>query len=129
MFDHQINPPAEPVDEEDTTLCELNLADVTLPAGTASFEKRHLRFRRVDVGAGGIVPYHSHENRPAILFIFEGEIVEYNSRHETPRVHKAGSIIAEHGDVSHWWKNETDAPVVIYAADLAEVEHCTSGEC
>lgn len=75
------------------------------------------------------MPFHSHANRPAILFVIEGEIIEYNSRHEEPRTHRAGSIVAEHGDVSHWWKNETDKPVVIYAADLAQVETCTQGEC
>ena len=129
MFDHQINPPTEPVDEEDTTLCFIDLAKVHLPEGSAPLEQRQMRFRRVDVGPGGIVPFHSHENRPAILFIIEGEIVEYNSRSEQPKLHKAGSIVAEHGDVSHWWKNDTDQPVIIYAADLAEAETCTEGEC
>lgn len=129
MYDHQKNPPSEPVDEEDTLLSHIDLADVTLPEGSAPLEKRHLRFRRVDVGPGGIVPFHSHANRPAILFIIEGEIVEYNSRHEKPIRHEAGSIVAEYGDISHWWKNESDGPAVIYAADLAEIEACTEGEC
>ena len=129
MYDHQINPPTQPVDESDTTLAELNLAQVTLPEGTAPLTERHLRFRRIDVGPGGVVPFHSHENRPAILFVFEGEIIEYSSRHKEPRLHKAGSIFAEHGDVSHWWKNETDKPVVIYATDLAEFAACNEGEC
>ena len=129
MYDHQTNPPAEPVNEEDTLLSHIDLAEVTLPDGAAPLEKRHLRFRRVDVGPGGIVPFHSHLNRPAILFIFQGEIIEYNSQHEEPITHKAGSIVAEHGDISHWWKNETQKPVVIYAADLAEIETCTEGEC
>lgn len=130
MFDHQKNPPTEPVDEEDHTMAFIELSDVKLPAGSAPLEQRQLRFRRVDVGPGGIVPFHSHENRPAILFIIEGEITEYNSRHEEPRKHTAGSIIAEYGDISHWWKNESaDKPVVIYAADLAETEKCGAGEC
>lgn len=48
-FDHQINPPTEPVDETDTTLGEFNLSEVTLPEGSAPFEQRNFRFRRVDV--------------------------------------------------------------------------------
>lgn len=101
MFDHQINPPTEPVDETDTPLNEIDLKKVTLPEGSQPISERHLRFRRVDVGPGGVVPFHSHENRPAILFIAQGEIIEYNSRHEAPRLHKAGAVIAEYGDVSH----------------------------
>ena len=128
-FAHQIDPPTAPVDETDATLSFIDLNEVTLPEGSAPLEKRHLRFRRVDVGPGGIVPYHSHENRPAILFVMSGEIIEYNSRHEKPRTHKSGSIIAEFGDVWHWWKNDSSDPVVIYAADLAELESCVDGEC
>ncbi|MDT0618603.1 cupin domain-containing protein [Salinisphaera sp. P385] len=129
MYEHQINPPAEPVDEQDTTLSVIELADVRLPEDSAPLEQRQLRFRRVDVGPGGIVPFHSHENRPAILFIIEGEIIEYNSRHENPVVHKAGSVVAEYNDVSHWWKNESESVVVIYAADLAQIDRCVAGEC
>ena len=35
MFEHQKNPPMEPVDEVDTTLAYIDLADVKLPAGAA----------------------------------------------------------------------------------------------
>lgn len=128
-FDHQINPPTEPVDETDTTLGEFNLSEVTLPEGSAPFEQRNFRFRRVDVGPGGVVPWHCHANRPALLFIAQGEIVEYNSRHEKPLTRTAPKLVTEFGDFSHWWKNHGDEHVIIYAADLAESEGCPEGCC
>ena len=45
------------------------------------------------------MPWHSHGDRPAIIYIAEGEIVEYASNCAVPIVHKAGEIAA--GDQRH----------------------------
>ncbi|MEO0821618.1 MAG: cupin domain-containing protein [Pseudomonadota bacterium] len=123
-FDELKNPPTEPVDETDATLGEVDLSKLDLPV-----QSWHLRLRRVDVGVGGIVPWHSHERRPAVLHILQGEITEYSTANDAPVVRKAGDTIPEFGAVSHWWKNTGSEPVIILAADVAEVESCTSGEC
>ena len=68
--------------------------------------------------AGGIVPWHSHADRPAIIYIIEGEINEYASNCAVPIVHKAGDVVAETPGVSHWWKNLGDKTVVLLSADL-----------
>lgn len=123
-YDALNNPPTDPVDETDTTLASIDLSTVNL-----SLANRHFRFRRVDVGPGGVVPWHSHANRPAMMFIAVGEIVEHNSNAAGPQVRRAGDVVSEAGDVWHWWKNETNKPVVIYAADLADPNDVTEGEC
>lgn len=123
-FDELKNPPTAPVDETDTTLGEVDLSKLDLPVQSWS-----LRFRRVDVGVGGIVPWHSHEQRPAVLHILQGEITEYSTAESGPVVRRAGDTIPEFGPVSHWWKNTGTEHVIILAADVAEVERCTSGEC
>ena len=68
--------------------------------------------------AWGVVPWHSHGERPAIIYIIEGEIDEYASNCAVPIVHKAGDVVAETKDVSHWWKNIGDKKVVLLSADL-----------
>ena len=123
-FDELNNPPTEPVDETDTTLGEVDLSKLDLDVNTWA-----LRFRRVDVGVGGIVPWHSHAERPAVLHILQGEITEYSTAHDAPVVRKAGDTIPEFGDVSHWWKNTGTEHVIILAADVAEQTKCVSGEC
>ena len=35
--------------------------------------------RKLTIEPGGVVPWHSHGDRPAIIYIAEGEIVEYAS--------------------------------------------------
>jgi quercetin dioxygenase-like cupin family protein len=83
---------------------------------------RLFRGRRLDIMPGGVVPWHSHSDRPALLLIAEGEITEYASTCAVPIVHKAGEITPEKAPTSHWWRNHGKVPVVIYAFDLFRVE-------
>lgn len=87
-----------------------------------SVQGRQMRARRLDIQPGGVVPWHSHSDRPALLFITEGEITEYASTCATPILHKAGEITAERSPTSHWWKNTGTKTVVIYAFDLFRAE-------
>ena len=64
------------------------------------------------------MPWHSHGDRPAIIYIIDGEINEYASNCAVPIVHKAGDVVAETSEVSHWWKNTGNKTVVLLSADL-----------
>jgi quercetin dioxygenase-like cupin family protein len=55
---------------------------------------------------------------PAIIYIVEGQIEEYASNCAVPVAHKAGEVVAETKDVSHWWKNIGEQTVVLLSADL-----------
>ena len=76
--------------------------------------------RKLVIEPGGIVPWHSHADRPAIIYVVEGEIEEYASNCAAPILHKAGEVVAETKDVSHWWKNVGDKTVVLLSVRPAE---------
>jgi quercetin dioxygenase-like cupin family protein len=97
----------------DTVLAAIKLADE--PAKIAD---RELRLRKLVIQPGGVVPWHSHGDRPAIIYIIEGEIVEYASTCAVPIVHKAGDVARESHTTAHWWKNTGDKTVVLLSADL-----------
>lgn len=81
--------------------------------------KEHaLRLRRLVIKPGGIVPWHSHTDRPAIIYIISGTITEYRSTCTVPIVHRAGESTAEVKGTSHWWKNTGKRTVVLLSADL-----------
>jgi quercetin dioxygenase-like cupin family protein len=106
-----VNTPAQGV--TDTVLASINLANE--PVKLAD----HLqRVRRLVVQPGGVVPWHSHHDRPALIYIIEGEIVEYASDCAIPIVHKAGEVRAETQGTSHWWKNLTEKPVTLLSFDI-----------
>ena len=76
------------------------------------------RLRQLVVEPEGLVPWHSHAERPAIIYIVSGEIIEHRNTCAEPIVHKAGEVATETHGTSHWWENSTNAPVVLLSADI-----------
>lgn len=97
----------------DTTLGAIDLANETIGA-----RERQLRFRKLTIEPGGIVPWHSHDDRPALIFVAEGEIIEYASNCAVPILHKQGEVRPETRGTSHWWENKGDKTVVLYVGDI-----------
>jgi quercetin dioxygenase-like cupin family protein len=79
---------------------------------------RRLRLRKLVVQPGGVVPWHSHEDRPALIYIVSGSIHEYASNCSVAIEHKAGEVSVEKLGVQHWWKNNSKGAVVLLSADL-----------
>jgi quercetin dioxygenase-like cupin family protein len=79
---------------------------------------RNLRMRRLVVEPGGVVPLHSHSERPANIYIVKGEVTEYRSTCRVPIQHRAGEVVAEQGETSHWWRNNTRRRAVLISADI-----------
>ena len=102
----------KPVGVTDTVIA---MIDVEQEQG---IDDRKFRMRKLTIEPGGIVPWHSHGDRPAIIYVVEGEIHEYASNCGKPILHKAGEVVAETKEVSHWWKNLGDTTVVLLSADL-----------
>ena len=82
-----------------------------------------LRTRRLTIQPNGFVPTHSHGDRPAIIYIISGQVLEYNTMCSVPIVHKAGESTAEFGaSLEHWWQNKGKKPVVLTSSDLVPIE-------
>ena len=94
------------------------LAAIDLEKEPANIKERQLRFRKLTIEPGGIVPWHSHDDRPAIIYVAEGEIVEYASNCADPIVHKAGDIRPETHGTSHWWQNLGNKTVTLFVGDV-----------
>ena len=79
---------------------------------------RDLRLRRLVVQPGGIVPFHSHDGRPALIITVSGEITEHRSTCAVPIVHRAGEVSRETAEVSHYWQNHGNVPAILLSADV-----------
>jgi quercetin dioxygenase-like cupin family protein len=106
-----------PKDVTDTVLGMIELAKEPV-----AIDGRQFRLRRLVIQPGGEVPWHGHEDRPAIIYIVQGEVMEYSSDCAVPIVHKAGDASVEDHRVAHWWKNAGSEPVVLISADLLRQE-------
>jgi quercetin dioxygenase-like cupin family protein len=106
-----------PKDVTDETLSSIDLGKEI-----AGFDKRSLRFRKLVIQPGGVVPWHDHTDRPALILTASGEITEFRSDCSVGVTHKAGDISKEVKGVMHWWKNEGTEAAVLYAADVKRDE-------
>lgn len=79
---------------------------------------RQLRTRRLVVQPGGIVPFHSHADRPALIYTVSGSITEYRSSCAVPILHKAGDIAREADGISHYWINHGKTAAVLLSSDV-----------
>jgi quercetin dioxygenase-like cupin family protein len=79
---------------------------------------RSLRLRKLVLQPGGVVPMHSHVDRPALIMTASGTVTEYSSSCLVPIVHKAGDVANEAGGISHWWKNTGKTVAVLYSSDV-----------
>jgi len=97
------------------------LASIDLAKEPVAVKDRLLRLRRLEIKPGGVVPWHEHANRPAIIYMIKGEIVEYASTCAVPIVHRAGEVATETHATAHWWKNLGKETVVLLSADFFPV--------
>ncbi|WP_221766433.1 cupin domain-containing protein [Sphingomonas ginkgonis] len=79
---------------------------------------RQLRTRRLVVQPGGIVPLHSHKDRPALIYTMSGAITEYSSACGKPIEHRAGDISREAEGLSHYWVNHGKVAAVLLSSDV-----------
>ena len=76
------------------------------------------RAREVVIEPGGTVGIHTHDDRPAMVYVLEGEVLEYRNDSKEPLVRKAGDAFAEGPEVAHWLENVSDVPARAYAVDI-----------
>jgi quercetin dioxygenase-like cupin family protein len=102
-----------PVGVVDTELASIDLANENV-----KLDQRRLRLRHMTIAPGGIVPMHSHEDRPALIMVNSGEIYEYSSKCAVPILHKAGEVAREFMGTKHWWKNTGRQAVDLTIGDI-----------
>jgi quercetin dioxygenase-like cupin family protein len=105
--------PAKAKGVTDAVLTRIDLKDEPV-----MLKEHALRLRRLVIQPGGIVSWHSHTDRPAIIYIVKGTVTEYRSTCAVPIVHRTGDSTGEVKGTSHWWKNTGGTAAVLLSADL-----------
>ena len=104
--------PTMPKGVTDTVIGAIDLAP------EINVDGRQLRTRRLVVQPGGIVPLHSHKDRPALIYTLSGSITEYSTTCSVPIEHKAGDVSREADGLSHYWVNHGKVPAVLLSSDV-----------
>jgi quercetin dioxygenase-like cupin family protein len=121
-------------DEVSTELASIDMPDIVVPDYGKPLLERRMRCRLLECRPGGTIVLHSHENRPAILYVLEGTGTEYTNQSKDPVNWQAGDCFSEYNDVEHWVKNTSDKnPLKVLTFDLLDdgpkpdSSHCGSG--
>ena len=117
-----------PVDTPASNVTDTVVGSIDVAKEPAHVDGRLLRMRKLVIQPGGVVPWHSHMDRPAIIVITKGTVVEYASNCSVPIVHGAGDVSTETSGTAHWWKNESTGTVELYSADLFPTRMMNTGE-
>jgi quercetin dioxygenase-like cupin family protein len=112
-----------PVNMSAVGVTDTTLGSIDLGKEAVKLKDRELRFRKMTIEPGGVVPWHSHADRPALIYVAEGEILEFASNCAGPILHKAGDVARETSAVSHWWKNLGDKTVILFIGDIRHDKH------
>lgn len=109
--------PAEPKGVTDTVLNSIDLSKEMV-----KLDDRLFRIRRLEIQPGGVVPWHNHGDRPALIYIVKGTMTEYSSNCSVPIEHRAGDAAMESIGLSHWWKNNGKQAAVLISADILHMK-------
>ena len=116
VADGQGQPPSAAAAQSVT---DIVLGAIDLRAEPVGVDDRLFRMRRLAIKPGGIVPWHSHDDRPALIYVAIGQVTEYASNCAVPIVHHPGEVAVEVKGTSHWWQNTGSTTAVLISADLA----------
>lgn len=116
--DIKIDMPFHSAGETIDVLASIRLAEVEVPPGTTPLAERHLRMRRVVVAPGGVIATHPHVNRPTILYVMTGTLLEFSVDRDHAVEHVAPAIVVPTSE--HWWRNPGDETAEIIGVDLLD---------
>ena len=89
---------------------EMELSSIDLSKESVNLPQRRLRYRHMEIAPGGVVPLHTHADRPALIMVNQGQIYEYSSQCTVPILHKAGEIGRESNGLSTGGRTKAASP-------------------
>lgn len=94
---------------------------VELSSEIEGMKGRQLRLRVLNIEPGGHIGVHSHNNRPAVVYVIQGATTVYSADGSKKTV-RAGETSSATKDTIHWHINEGKEPVVFVAVDVFQPE-------
>ena len=76
-----------------------------------------LRMRLITIEPGGHTPFHVHKNRPGIVYIVSGSIINHEEGKPPKRI-SAGEIFYETQGYAHYIENKGNISTTLISADI-----------
>lgn len=92
------------------------LGEIDLASQIGDISGRRLRARLVTIEPGGHSAAHSHQGRPTLEYVVQGNVIEIRNGVEIAL--SAGELVVATNEISHWWENRGTVPVVLMPVDV-----------
>ncbi len=85
---------------------------------TIGLEGHKLQLRAITIEPGGQIASHSHETRPGLVKVIEGEWIEGRPSGEASFAVGKTEAIIEDENTTHWFFNRSDRPATAIVCDI-----------
>lgn len=85
---------------------------------TVGLEGHKLQLRAITIEPGGHIASHSHEKRPGLVKVIEGEWIEGRPSGEASFAAGKAEAIIEDENTTHWFFNRSDRPATAIVCDI-----------
>ena len=107
-----------PTEHKGLTVEALGVVSAKSMEATLGLQGHKLQLRAITIEAGGQIAKHSHETRPGLVKVIEGEWVEGRSSGEASFESGKDEAIIEDENTTHWFFNRSDKPATAIVCDI-----------
>lgn len=102
---------------ERSGISNIETGRVDLPEDFGGGGRRTLRMRKVTIAPGGVLPMHSHQDRPSVSYVLSGTLTEFLAGDDLPHSFTAGQSNSSFRR-DHALVNNGAEPVVFLEVDI-----------
>lgn len=111
---------AAPAPTEHTGLAvkALGVIDAASMKATLGLEGHRLQLRAITIEPGGQIAKHSHDKRPGLVKVIDGEWIEGRPSGEAEFKAADNTAVLEDEETTHWFFNRGDKPATALVCDI-----------
>ncbi len=98
----------------DTKTIPLGDAFTSLPAA----KDRTFRMRKIELAPGARLPMQAHGDRPAIIYIAQGVVLEHRDGEAKAIERQTGDRVLATAEITHSWENAGTRPATLLVTEI-----------
>ncbi len=107
-----------PTEHKGLSVEALGVIDSASMKATLGLEGHKMQLRAITIEPGGQIAKHSHEKRPGLVKVIDGEWVEGRPSGEAGFKAADSAAILEDEETTHWFFNRGDKPATALVCDI-----------